>query len=115
MMMELRLPPAQAKQPDASQLVALLRTSIYPDQRELIVNALATQDWRSNPQIVPVLLASARDDESVGVRIAAIRSLAEMNAGTQPVIAALLTLRGDGNPRIQQEAYEALAKLNHKG
>jgi hypothetical protein len=105
------LPPTINGSVDTQSLLNQLHDSMLPSQREWAADKLAEMDWRTNPQIVTALVQVAKDDPAASVRAGCVHSLAKMNAGTQPVIAALHSLKTDADPRVQQEASAALAKL----
>jgi hypothetical protein len=106
-------PIAQASQPAVSppQLLATLRDSLLPSQREWAADQLAGLDWRAHPQTVEALLSAAHSDPAPAVRAGCVRALAKMRANTGPVVAAVEGLRRDADPRVRQEAEEALTAL----
>lgn len=94
------------------QMIAVLKTSSYPSQREWAVNNLATLDPRGNPQVVPLLLAVASQDPAPTVRSACVYGLARLRVNDPQVVAALQQLKADTDPRVRVEAEQALARLN---
>ena len=68
-------------------------------------------DWRTNPQVVDALVTAAWKDVAATVRQACIHSLAIMGCNTMPVVNALQALRLDADPRVREEAEQALAAL----
>jgi hypothetical protein len=93
------------------QVLAVLRDSVYPDQREWAACQLAAADWRTSPHVVQALLNAAGKDSAATVRVECVRSLSKMEVSTAPVIAGLEALRSDRDPRVQHEAEQALNKL----
>lgn len=93
------------------QLVTSLRDSLYPSQREWAADNLAAVDWRTHPEVVQVLTATAREDPAATVRVGCIRCLARMNVNTVPVVSAVRDLKNDVDPRVRQEAERALSTL----
>lgn len=108
-------PPAAPAMPtpvlSPQQLVSLLQTSAYPDQREWAAHALGNFDGTSNPLSLQAVLGAARQDPAPLVRAACVRSLARMNVNTWPVLSTVQALKGDADPRVQHEADAALNKL----
>lgn len=103
--------PVKSTLAETMKHMAVLRNSIYPEEREQAANYLGRVDWRTHPQVVQALLTAACEDQTPRVRATCIRCLAHMNANTQPVINTLMQLRNDHDIRIQQESMEALARL----
>jgi hypothetical protein len=102
---------ASVNSANALPLLALLRNSIYPSEREWAADCLATVDGRSNPQVVQSLLAAAREDPAATVRASCIRNLARMNVPPQMVLTALQSLKADPHPLVQQAIDQAVARL----
>ncbi len=88
-----------------------LRTAFEPTQREAAATQLGGVDWRSNPQVVELLLTAAEKDSAVVVQVASINSLSALGVDTIPVVVALEGLRSHRDPRVQGAAGKALAKL----
>jgi hypothetical protein len=115
--------PASYQQPAApaqynvatqvEQTIRALRESPYPAQREAAAHALVSFDWRTNPQIVPVLLQSAQNDPTPSVRAGCVYCLGRMQAAVEPVFATLQRLRHDTDPRVKREAETALQRLGY--
>lgn len=103
------LRPTMPSGPFNPAMLMVLHDSLYPSQREWAAENLSTCDWRSNPQVVPALVTAAREDAAPTVRVACIHYLARMNANSAPVLAALLQLKGDPDPRVRAEAEKAWA------
>jgi hypothetical protein len=105
------MPTAAASEPGLRQLQVILRDSLYPSQREMAVEMLATMDWHADPNVVPVLLRTAQDDCAPTVRAASVRSLAQMHANTAPVMDTLQKLKFDPESKVRAEAAAALQSL----
>lgn len=109
------LPKAPADRSAASgpakEHLNLLRSSIYPEQREWAADQLACVDTQAEPEVVPALVTAAREDAAPIVRAACIRALTKLNASSPAVVAALQALRSDADPRVRVAAQKALAKL----
>jgi hypothetical protein len=97
--------PEEASVPE---LLSLLSDSLYPSQREWAADRLTRFDWRYTPQIVEGLLLAARDDPAPLVRVACVRSLVTMKAGTTYVVLALQEMKHDKDERVRREAEQAL-------
>jgi HEAT repeat protein len=95
----------------APQLVALLKSSLYPSQREWAADCLSHQDCHSQPQVVPALVSGAKDDPAPAVRAGCVRALARLHVNSPQVLAVLQSLQSDPDPRVRQEALEALPTL----
>jgi hypothetical protein len=96
------------------QLTSVLRESPYPAQREWAATTLAAYDWRMHPEVVNLLIAAARQDPAPTVRAGCVYSLARMNANLEPVATTFETLRQDADPRVRQEAEQALVRFSSK-
>jgi hypothetical protein len=96
--------------PDAVyQHLTILKSSLYPAQREWSVLTLARFDWRQNPHVVQGLLVAAKEDPAPSVRAACIRALAEMNVPLAMIRRELEPLQSDSDPRVRQAAQQALS------
>jgi hypothetical protein len=95
----------------APALLAMLKDSLYPSQREWAADCLSQQEWRSQPQVVQALVAAAKDDPAPAVRAGCVRALGRMGANTPEAVTAVAALRSDGDPRVRQEAELALPAL----
>jgi hypothetical protein len=93
------------------QLLAILRDSLYPSQREWAVDGLLARNWRAEPAIVAGLLTAAREDPAPLVRAACVRAVAHMVASPLPVVATVQFLRNDPDARVRQAAEQAAADL----
>jgi hypothetical protein len=105
------VPMPPMRQMSIPELVAMLRSSAYPDQREWAVQNLGTLDGQTNPEVVQVVLTAAVLDPAPMVRAACIRSLVSMNVNTWPVLTTVQALKNDSDPRVKQEADVALLHL----
>jgi hypothetical protein len=113
-------PAAMAASPEASfaagpvsppQLLAQLRDSVYPSEREWAAERLSREDWRSQPHIVQGLLDGARRDPAPMVRAECVRALARLKVNTPAVVTAVRTLGADADPQVRLEVQEALVVL----
>jgi hypothetical protein len=105
------LPQAHAGGTNSHQLMAVLKDSLYPSQREWAADCLSRQDWRVQPQVVQALLTAAREDPAATVRAGCVRALAHMKVNILPVVGAVQALKADADPRVRQEVEEALPAL----
>jgi hypothetical protein len=103
--------PHGASGQNVQQMVSTLRDSLYPSQREWAADSLAMVDWRTHPQVVQALMTAAKEDPAATVRAGCVRCLAKLNVNTMPVVTAVQALRSDTDPRVRQEAEQALSKL----
>ncbi len=94
------------------EMLATLKTSSYPSQREWAANNLATFDWRAYPVVVDALLSAAKEDPAASVRSGCVYNLARMQVKTEPVLALLRQLQSDRDPRVRTEAEHALVRLS---
>jgi hypothetical protein len=105
------MPDAGVPEAGFRQLQVILRDSLYPSQREMAVEMLASIDWHADPNVVPVLMRTAQDDCAATVRAASVRCLAQMHANTAPVMETLEKLKFDPESRVRAEAAAALVRL----
>jgi hypothetical protein len=98
-------PPAPANVP---QMLATLKDSLYPSQREWAAEQLSELNVRGQPQVVQSLTKYAKEDPAATVRAACVHALAHMKANTTEVTAVVQELKNDRDPRVRQEADEAL-------
>lgn len=105
--------PDQTSSPD--QLVSSLREALAPSQREWAAEGLAKVNWRQHPQVVPTLLAGAREDPAQPVRLACIKALVKLKANTPEVLTVIEALKTDSDPQVRQEAEQALSLLKSVG
>jgi hypothetical protein len=95
----------------AQEWLKALHDSPYPSQREVAAYNLTTLDWRSQPLVVQGLLTAAKEDPAPTVRAGCVTCLARMNVQTPAVVSVLNSLKTDGDPRVRQEAEQALVRL----
>jgi hypothetical protein len=95
----------------APQLLATLKESMYPSQREWAAEQLSELNWHMQPQVVESLSKGAQDDPAATVRAACVRALGHMKVNTQEVVALVQDLKNDRDPRVRQEAGETLNAL----
>lgn len=93
------------------QLMQVLHTSGVPSQREFAATRLRACDPSVQPYVVEALLTAVRTDTAPLVRMAAIQSLAAMKVKTKPVLSALEAACTDRDPRVRDEAEQALQLL----
>jgi hypothetical protein len=106
---------AAAQRPSPTpKILADLRTSELPSEREMAVNRLRHADWKTEPEVLQGLTEAAKADPAPTVRMACIRVLGQMRADTFPVIQTLEQLKQDRDPRVRQEAYTAVESLSRK-
>lgn len=98
-----------------SQSLAALKDSLCPSQRETAAEQLSEVNWRSQPQVVASLMKAARDDPAATVRAACVHALAQMKVNTPGAVALVRDLKSDRDPRVRQEAEEALTTLSDSG
>jgi hypothetical protein len=97
---------------NVAQLLAVLRDSLYPSQREWAAETLAGQRGvQSQPQVVQGLLNAAKDDPAPSVRAGCVRAIAQLQVNTVPAVALVQSLKNDPDPRVRREAEQALPAL----
>jgi len=84
------------------QMIVALRDSIYPSQRELAAQSMASTDWRAHPEVVQALATAGKEDPAATVRAGCVRCLANMRANTPAAVAVVRGLKNDGDPRVRQ-------------
>lgn len=92
---------------ESKQLMATLRDSLYPSQRELAAEKLCTVNWQSNPEVVGALVTAAREDPAATVRAGCVRCLVKMKVNTPTVVATIQALKSDPDLRVRQEVDRA--------
>jgi hypothetical protein len=97
--------------PDRGQLMAALRGSLYPSERETAAEQLGRCDWRREPEVVQALVTAARNDPAPMVRACCVRTLAQLKVNTMPVVTTVQDLKKDADPRVRQAVEEALPVL----
>jgi hypothetical protein len=93
------------------QLLASLKDSQLPSQREWAAEQLSELNWHQHPRMVESLTKSAKDDPAASVRAACVRALAHLRVDKPEVVAAVQKLRNDRDPRVRAEVEEALSTL----
>jgi hypothetical protein len=88
-----------------------LRNAPEPEARHKAVQWLAGCNWREHPAAISGLIYAARTDKHAGLRVACIRSLAKMKAGTPEVITGLKPMTNDPDEWIRHETTQALNQL----
>lgn len=101
--------------PETQQLLLVLRSSLFPSNREWAADQLSGVDANSNPVVVEMLLQSAKNDPAPSVREACVRNLGKMNARSPSVIEALTELQKDENNGVRSEVGRTLSKLQTGG
>lgn len=97
------------------QLLAALNDSLRPSEREAAAEHLSELDWRIQPLVVEQLMKAAREDPAATVRAACVHALAQMKVTTPAALALVRDLKADRDPRVRQEAEEALSVLGDSG
>lgn len=97
------------------QSLARLKDSMYPSERETAAEHLSEVNWHSQPQVVASLMKAAREDPAATVRAACVHALAQMKVNTPGAVALVRDLKSDRDPRVRQEAEEALSALSDSG
>lgn len=96
------------------QLRHILKDGLLPSEREQAVDQLALYEARKTPAAVDALLAGAMTDPAPTVRVACIRALGKMRAGTADVLGALGHLAQDADPKVKAAATEVLPLLQSR-
>jgi len=99
---------APAQPATVPQMLATLKDSVYPSQREWAAEQLSELNLRGQPQVVRSLTKCAKEDPAATVRTACVHALAHMKVNTTDVVAVVQELKNDHDPRVRQEAEEAL-------
>jgi hypothetical protein len=108
-------PVAAAPPPGVPQLLAKLKDSLYPSERESAAEHLSELTGRAQPFVVQHLMKAAREDPAPTVRAACVHALTHMKANMPEVTALAHELKSDRDPRVRQEAEEALHALGDSG
>jgi hypothetical protein len=103
--------PATVTPEGVQQMVGLLRTSLYPSQREWAADYLAGLDWRTHPEVLNALVSASREDPAPTVRAACALCLGRMNVSPDLVGETLQALKADADPRVRQAAETSLARF----
>lgn len=102
---------AQAGAQGVGQLLTVLRENPSPAQREMAVLSLASSEWATSPPVVEAMVHAARNDLAPSVRAGCCRTLAKLNAATEPILTMLQALKADPDQRVRTEAEQALTRL----
>ncbi len=112
------VPPTQiAQAPTPMQptgvpyLLAALKDSLRPSERERAAEQLGDLNWKAQPLVVEHLVESARTDPATSVRAACVHALAQMKANSKEVVALVEKLKSDSNASVRHEAEEAYETL----
>jgi len=97
------------------QVVKTLGESPHPEYRVWAADNLATVDGWTNPDVVQALARAARTDQTPAVRAACVRTLGRMRCATMPVMSAVQGAKADPDPRVRQEADQALQLISPEG
>ncbi len=92
-------------------LVRQLHESLYPSQRELAAEKLASFDPKQADGAVQALAQAVREDPAAMVRATCVRALARMRANTSPARSAIEAAKHDADPRVRTAADEAMSVL----
>jgi HEAT repeats len=95
----------------AGQMLATLRGSILPSERERAVMMLSRCNWHAEPEAVAAIMIAAKVDPAPAVRISCVRALARMKVNTMPAYETLQELKTDKDVRVRQEAEQTLATM----
>ena len=106
------MPVPASPQVTTGQMLAQLRDSVMPSEREMAAEALSRCDWRRNPGVIQGLVGAAKADPAPAVRAACVRALGRMKVNTLPVVTAVTALKSDGDIRVRQEVEQALAVMS---
>jgi len=97
------------------QLLAALKDSLRPSERETAAEQLSELNWHMQPLVVESLMKSAREDPAATVRAACVHALAHMKVDSPATVALVRELRSDRDAMVRQEAEEALHTLGDSG
>jgi hypothetical protein len=97
--------------PDRAPMLAALRGSLYPSEREVAADQLGRCASGREPAVVQALVTAARTDPAPLVRACCVRALGRLKANSMPVVAAVQDLKQDADPRVRQAVEEALPVL----
>ena len=95
----------------AGQMLAVLRGSIMPSERERAVQMLSQCNWHAEPEAVAAIMMAAKTDPAPAVRVSCVRALARMKVNTMPAYETLVELKNDKDVRVRQEAEQTLATM----
>ncbi len=98
----------------ANPITPIITQVLYgptPMDRHTAIRQLVRFDWQKNPIVMSALLAGAKSDTSLTVRVDCMRHLAAYQMAHPQVIADLGPLTQDADPWVREEAVKALAQL----
>lgn len=104
-----KAPPVTAE--TWSQLVLVLRESLYPEQRAWAAGQLGASSGPVPATVVRAVIASATSDPAANVRVACVHCLGRVANGSTEAVSTLMSLRQDKDQRVRQEAEQILLKL----
>ena len=100
----------------AKQLVEVLRTDPDEGKRKDAATELKGLDPRSNPEVIPGLVASVQKDPSPAVRIKAVEALGELKPVSEPAGLALeAAAKADPDPKVREAINAALWQYHLNG
>ncbi len=100
----------------AKQLVEVLRTDPDEARRKDAATELKAIDPRSNPEVIPGLVASVQKDPSPAVRIEAVRVLGDLKPVSEPAGLALeAAVKADPDPKVREAIGAALWQYHLNG
>jgi hypothetical protein len=103
--------PAASQPTGVPQLLATLKESLRPSEREQAAEQLSELNWKLQPMVVEHLIKSAQDDPAASVRAACVHALAQMKANSMEVAAIVQKLKSDRDSSVRHEAEEACVTL----
>lgn len=103
--------PVRTIDPVVLKCLETLRDAQDPEVRHGAVRTLVALNWREHPEAISGLIYAARNDKHAGMRVACIRALAAMKAGTPEVMTGLKPMANDDDAWIRQETLQALSYL----
>lgn len=106
---------ASARPGSVPQLLAALKDSLRPSERETAAEQMSELDWHMQPLVVESLMKAAREDPAATVRAACVHALAHMKVDTPAACALVRDMRSDRDPQVRHEAEEALNMLGDSG
>jgi hypothetical protein len=95
---------------NVQQMVRVLRSSVFPSQREWCISYLANLDWHLHPEIIATLLSVAHDDPAPTVRTACVLAIGRMGIHPDLARGTLASLRNDSDAAVRQAAEQTLAR-----
>lgn len=108
-------PAASAQPTGVPQMLAALKDSLRPSEREAAAEQLSELNWRIQPQVVASLMKAAHDDPAATVRAACIHALAHMKVDSPAALDLVRQLKSDRDAQVRHEAEEAQNALGDSG